>query len=194
MFALDQSPTPRLGLDLQGGTSITLTASSTEGSAVTDDAMRTAVEIIRSRVDGAGVAESEVTTQGSNTIVVAVPGVNDDELVKLVGTTAELRFRQVLQTAPGIPLPPATTPPATPNPSETTPGATTPPSTTAPPTTASPSSTPAALGMLGGRGTSVQTGFAAATVAETTPPTTAPATTPPTSEPPATEPPVDDTG
>jgi preprotein translocase subunit SecD len=92
---------PRLGLDLRGGTSITLTASTPDGSDPSPDSMAQAVEIIRDRVNGSGVAEAEVSTQGSNNVIVAVPGVGEDELVQIVGQTAELRFRPVLAVVPG---------------------------------------------------------------------------------------------
>ncbi len=91
----------RLGLDLRGGTSITLTAKPTAGQGgVTKDKLDQATQIIASRVSGSGVTEPEITTQGSDNIVIAVPGVNADQIVKLVGQTAELRFRQVLAIAP----------------------------------------------------------------------------------------------
>ncbi len=96
-----QSNTPQLGLDLQGGTQVTLlpTASpGTEGS-ITDEQLDQAVSIIRQRVNGLGVAESEVTVQGSGdnaAIIVSVPGsVPQDRLVELVGRTAQLAFRAV---------------------------------------------------------------------------------------------------
>jgi protein-export membrane protein SecD/preprotein translocase SecF subunit len=92
---------PRLGLDLQGGTSITLSARTLDGAEPSEDALDEAVAIIRQRVDGSGVAEAEVTTQGNDTIVVQVPGVNQDELVALVGQTAELQFRPVVAILPG---------------------------------------------------------------------------------------------
>ena len=92
---------PRLGLDLQGGTSITLTATTVDGSDPTQESLDEAVAIIRQRVDGSGVAEAEVTTQGTDTITVQVPGVGQDELVELVGQTAELTFRPVLTIVPG---------------------------------------------------------------------------------------------
>ena len=65
-----------------------------------------AVEIIRQRVNSLGVAESEVTAQGSGTnrqIVISVPGENGRRVVDLVGQTAELRFRQVLASGIGVP-------------------------------------------------------------------------------------------
>ena len=89
----------KLGLDLRGGTSVTLTPRATEGASITPEAISQAVEIIRQRVNSIGVAESEVTAQGSGTnrqIVISVPGETGEEIIKLVGQTAELRFRQVL--------------------------------------------------------------------------------------------------
>ncbi|PID51028.1 MAG: protein translocase subunit SecD, partial [Propionibacteriales bacterium] len=88
--------TPRLGLDLRGGTTITLTASNTEGTGpVSQTSLELARGIIQQRVDGLGVGESEVTTQGTEHIVVTVPNVQRDELVRLVGQTAKLSFRAV---------------------------------------------------------------------------------------------------
>ena len=87
--------TPRLGLDLQGGTRITLQAKAAGGGAVTSDKLDEAVGIINSRVNGAGVAESEVTTQGSDIIVVEIPGKVDRDLERTIGSTAQLRFRLV---------------------------------------------------------------------------------------------------
>ena len=97
----------RLGLDLRGGTSVTLQPrASTAGNEVTSAAIDQAVEIIRQRVNSLGVAESEVTAQGSGTnrqIVISVPGENGRRVVDLVGQTAELRFRQVLASGLGVP-------------------------------------------------------------------------------------------
>ena len=77
--------------------------------------MTQAVNIILARVAGSGVTEPEITTQGSNNIVVSVPGVDADQIVKLVGQTAELRFRQVLAVDVAAPQPtPTPTPKARP--------------------------------------------------------------------------------
>jgi len=95
------SNTPQLGLDLQGGTQVTLLPQPAPGSdgTVTNEQLDQAVAIIRQRVDGLGVAEAEVTVQGSgqnSAIVVSVPGsVPQDRLVELVGRTAQLAFRAV---------------------------------------------------------------------------------------------------
>lgn len=94
----------RLGLDLQGGTSVTLQPRVADGKkgSLTAASIDQAVSIIRQRVNSLGVAESEVTAQGSGTnrqIVISVPGDSGRRIVELVGQTAELRFRQVLATA-----------------------------------------------------------------------------------------------
>ena len=98
----------RLGLDLRGGTSVTLQPRISQGStgAVTNAAVDQAVSIIRQRVNSLGVAESEVTAQGSGAnrqIVISVPGDTGRRVVELVGQTAELRFRQVLAEGNGLP-------------------------------------------------------------------------------------------
>jgi preprotein translocase subunit SecD len=86
---------PKLGLDLQGGTRITLAASTATGEAITQDKMVQAVEIIDSRVNASGVSESEVAKQGDRNIVVEIPGDNRDDLVETVQQQAQLRFRLV---------------------------------------------------------------------------------------------------
>ncbi len=98
---LTKATTINLGLDLRGGTSVTLQPRISDGDTgkVTTEAIDQAVAIIRSRVNSLGVAESEVTAQGSGTnrqIVISVPGSTGRRIVELVGNTAELRFRQVL--------------------------------------------------------------------------------------------------
>jgi preprotein translocase subunit SecD len=124
LLAVSGTWTPKLGLDLRGGTTITLTARNTTGSGTVDpNSLQLAKTIIQSRVDSLGVGESEVTTSGDNQIIVTVPNVQQDELVRLVGQTAVLRFRAVYaaeQVQPPEPAPTAT--------SEPTQGATAPPS------------------------------------------------------------------
>ena len=110
---LSGNTTPRLGIDLAGGVSITLTAKPDQGSAVTKANMNTAVSIINNRVNGLGVSEAEVQTQGSDNIIVNIPkGTNADQAEQQVGTTAQLYFRQVLTEAAGTPTKPAPTPSA----------------------------------------------------------------------------------
>ncbi|WP_327366288.1 protein translocase subunit SecD [Streptomyces sp. NBC_01217] len=107
MFLADQ-PTPRLGIDLAGGTSITLQAKSEPGqeSAINKTNMDTAVQIMERRVNGLGVSEAEVQTQGDRNIIVNIPkGTNSAQAREQVGTTAKLYFRPVLTVAQGAPAP-----------------------------------------------------------------------------------------
>jgi preprotein translocase subunit SecD len=115
LLAVSGTWTPKLGLDLRGGTTITLTAKNTTGTGTVDpNSLQLAKTIIQSRVDSLGVGESEVTTSGDNQIIVTVPNVQQDELVRLVGQTAVLRFRAVYaaeQVQPPEPPPTATSEP-----------------------------------------------------------------------------------
>jgi preprotein translocase subunit SecD len=106
---------PRLGIDLAGGTSITLRAVPERGqeSAINKANMDTAVSIMERRVNGLGVSEAEVQTQGNDNIIVNIPkGTNSKQAREQVGTTAKLYFRPVLATdvtgaAPANPSPSA---------------------------------------------------------------------------------------
>ena len=94
-----ESATPRLGIDLAGGTSITLEAKNQPGKpdAINQENMDTAVSIIERRVNGLGVQEAEVQTQGPEHIIVNIPrGTNSSQAREQVGTTAQLGFRPVL--------------------------------------------------------------------------------------------------
>ncbi|GHD24713.1 protein translocase subunit SecD [Streptomyces violarus] len=100
MFASGHTK-PRLGIDLAGGTSITLQAVPEAGNeaAINKTNMDTAVSIMERRVNGLGVSESEVQTQGNKNIIVNIPkGTNSEQARKQVGTTAKLYFRPVLTT------------------------------------------------------------------------------------------------
>ncbi|MFG2982417.1 protein translocase subunit SecD [Streptomyces sp. NPDC048258] len=106
---LSKQTTPRLGIDLAGGTSITLKAKSEPGKpdAINETNMNTAVGIIERRVNGLGVSESEVQTQGRDHIIVNIPkGTNEQQAREQVGTTAQLYFRPVLAYADGSPAAP----------------------------------------------------------------------------------------
>ncbi|MEO6533070.1 MAG: protein translocase subunit SecD [Pseudolysinimonas sp.] len=87
---------PQLGLDLQGGTEITLTPTLAKGQNVTPDELTQAVSIIRQRVDAAGVAESEISTQGARNIVVSIPGTPDEATLARIQASAKLDFRPVI--------------------------------------------------------------------------------------------------
>lgn len=100
MFASGHTK-PRLGIDLAGGTSITLEAVPEAGNeaAINKTNMDTAVSIMERRVNGLGVSEAEVQTQGRDNIIVNIPkGTNSEQARKQVGTTAKLYFRPVIAT------------------------------------------------------------------------------------------------
>ena len=101
-----QQSTPNLGLDLRGGTQVTLTPRTTEGAVITDTQLQLAVEIIRQRVNGLGVAEAEVSTQGSgnsSAIIVSIPGVTEQGIANVLRQTALLSFRAVEDVQPNVP-------------------------------------------------------------------------------------------
>jgi preprotein translocase subunit SecD len=111
LVALGGKWKPELGLDLQGGTRITLI---TKESNVDPDSLKQAADIIDQRVNGSGVTEAEVTTQGNRFVIVEIPGVNRPELVQTVEKQAQLRFRLVAQQGDGTPSQlPATQSPGT---------------------------------------------------------------------------------
>ena len=156
---------PALGLDLQGGVSVVLQPVTD----VDDDVLDQTIEVIRNRVDALGVAEPDIARQGSS-VIVQLPGVeNQQRALELVGETAELRFRPVIDSIPGtaqdlLDLAPSTTvaPPADGSSTTVAPEAT---------TTVAPVEGQSATGAA----TPFQEDPAATTVAPTT--TVAPATT-----------------
>jgi preprotein translocase subunit SecD len=95
--------TPKLALDLQGGTQVILSPLLLDGEAVTTEQLDQAVSIIRQRVDASGVSESQVTTQGDTNIIVSIPGVPDENTLALIKASAKLEFRPVLITSAGTP-------------------------------------------------------------------------------------------
>ncbi|GAA1818680.1 protein translocase subunit SecD [Planosporangium flavigriseum] len=99
-FTGDKKPHPKLGLDLQGGTSMTLKAATLGGQAPDKDRLERARQIIASRVDSTGVSEPEVVTEGNSNIVVNVAGKNDKADLRRLVAPAELRFRKVVAAVP----------------------------------------------------------------------------------------------
>jgi preprotein translocase subunit SecD len=92
---------PHLGLDLQGGISVVLAPKA--GEATDAASLDKAIDIIRQRVDALGVAEPDISRQGSN-VLIQLPGIDDQErALRLIGTTAKLRFRPVLE-VPATPV------------------------------------------------------------------------------------------
>lgn len=136
----DKQTSPKLGIDLQGGTRVTLTARTPDGSKPTRDALNQAQQIIGARVNGLGVSGSEVVIDGDN-LVITVPG-NDGNEARNLGQTARLFIRPVIgqpipveaikqqmQAAapggapPGAPAPGGAPPPGAPAPGAPAPGA-----------------------------------------------------------------------
>ena len=191
-MALTKLWKPNLGLDLRGGTTITLTAKTEkEGQKVTPENLAEAKNIISERVNGAGISEAEVTTSAPNHIVVAVPGVNQEKLVRQVGETAQLRFRVVYAETVGTPVPtttptPSTTPTGKPS---STPSSTASSKSTVKPSGSTSSATPSGGGAPAAatpNPVTLQTDPKAATTPTATTPSTTPTATPTQTTPPVT--------
>lgn len=120
-FTGDGKATPKLGIDLQGGTRITLNPVSPDGKPPQQNSLDLAKQILTERVNGNGVVGAEIVQDGTN-LVITAPGAGGDRL-KSIGEPAVLRFRSVLtDPASGQPLilqasPSATSPTTTPTPS-----------------------------------------------------------------------------
>lgn len=107
-FTGNQDPTPKLGIDLQGGTRVTLTARTPDGSAPSKDQLEKAKQIIEQRVNGLGVSGSEVVITGDN-LVITVPG-DDGQQARTLGQTALLYVRPVASVQAATPQPAAAAP------------------------------------------------------------------------------------
>ncbi|MGA9312205.1 MAG: protein translocase subunit SecD, partial [Pseudonocardiaceae bacterium] len=108
--------TPKLGIDLQGGTRVTLTARTVDGRPPARESLDQARQIIEQRVNGIGVTGAEVVLDGTN-LIITVPGENGDQ-ARTLGQTAKLYFRTVIEEQPaGVAAPvqhPGTSAPAAP--------------------------------------------------------------------------------
>lgn len=153
--------TPKLGLDLEGGTELILNPKVVGNQKINEGQVQKAVDIIRARVDGSGVAEAEVTTQGDN-IVVSLPGKVDNATKESLQKSSQLRFRAVLVEGSAAP-----TPVSTPTGTATT--------TSKTPATSKPKTTSTATGTTT---SAPKSGFPPALTAATKPPPTATPTTP----------------
>src|SRR6516225_463289 len=127
---------PLLGLDLQGGASVVLQPV----NKVDNGVLGQAIAILRKRIDALGVAEPDISRQGG-TVIIQIPGIrNQSDVLRIVGQTAELRFRPVL--CGGQTFPPyAPTVPSAGSTTTTTPGSTTTTSKPATTTTTKPAGT-----------------------------------------------------
>ncbi|TFD09204.1 protein translocase subunit SecD [Cryobacterium sp. TMT1-66-1] len=96
VFTQNGSWTPKLALDLEGGTQIILAPQVESGATVTSEQLDEAVGIIRQRINSSGVSETEVNTQGGRNIVVSIPGTPDDATLERIKSSAKLEFRAVL--------------------------------------------------------------------------------------------------
>jgi preprotein translocase subunit SecD len=152
-FTGDKKAHPKLGLDLQGGTSMTLSALA-NGKTPDKDRLERARQIIASRVDTSGVSEPEVVTEGDRNIVVNVAGkTSQDDLRKLVAP-AELRFRKVVAST-------SDTGGAAPSPSASASGSAAPSASASATPSASSSATPSASASATPSGTASPSGSAA---------------------------------
>ncbi len=96
--------TPKLGIDLKGGTRVTLTARTVDGRPPSRESLDQARQIIETRVNGIGVNDAEVVLDGTN-LIITVPGENGDQ-ARTLGQTAKLYFRTVIAEEPaGVPAP-----------------------------------------------------------------------------------------
>ena len=119
----DAQKTPKLGLDLEGGTQIILEPKTTAGQTVSAQQLNQARDIIVQRVDAGGVSGAEVTTQGDRNIVVSIPEIPTQEVRDAISKSSQLQFRPVLVVASGVPIPEPTASPgstASPSPSAST--------------------------------------------------------------------------
>jgi preprotein translocase subunit SecD len=87
---------PKLALDLEGGTQIILTPTTTDGSKVTSDTINESINVIRQRVDGAGVSDAQISSLNNKDIVVAIPGKASQETIDSISKAAQMRIRPVL--------------------------------------------------------------------------------------------------
>ena len=101
VFLTPGSNTPKLGIDLQGGTRITLTARTLDGSDPTRQQMQQAQAIMESRVNGSGVVGAEVQIDGARQLVITVPG-NED--LNSLTRSAQMNIRPVLTDSSGNPV------------------------------------------------------------------------------------------
>jgi len=94
----------RLGLDLEGGAHILLQAVGTPEQPVTNDSVERLLAVLRNRVDQYGVTEPVIQREGDDRIIVDLPGVADPEAaLELIGKTALLEFRQVVEAGSALP-------------------------------------------------------------------------------------------
>jgi preprotein translocase subunit SecD len=164
--------TPKLGLDLEGGTELILQPRIEGNQKINEGQVVKAVDIIRNRVNGSGVSEAEVSTQGGKNIVVSLPGVVDSATRASLQKSSQLQMRAVLVIAPTT-----TTPVPAPTPTKKATPAT--PATPKKTGTATPTKTSAASKPSGKATSAPKSGFPQALSAATKPAPTPKATVTP---------------
>ena len=106
------SLTPKLGLDLEGGTQLILEPRLVGSQSVSPQQIDQARDIIVQRVDAGGITGAEVTTQGGRNIVVSIPGTPSEETLNAIRRSSQMQFRPVLLLGPGAPQPTASPSPS----------------------------------------------------------------------------------
>ncbi|MFC4950813.1 protein translocase subunit SecD [Pseudonocardia sp. GCM10023141] len=170
----DGRPTPKLGIDLQGGTRVTLAARTDTGDPAPREQLLQAQAIIQQRVDGLGVGGAEVVLDGNN-LTITVPG-QEGEKARSLAQTAKLQFRPVVGAVDANPAPPASDPTATPGSGAPTAPAAPPAPTTAP--AAPPAGTPQGAADPAAADQAVRPVAFAQPLQDPTPPPVTPAPTP----------------
>jgi preprotein translocase subunit SecD len=164
--------TPKLGLDLEGGTQMVLEPVLVGTNKVSSEQLNQARDIIVQRVDANGVAGAEVTTRGGRNIVVSMPGQPTKATEEAIRKSSQMRFRPVIVAGAGMPQPtPTTTPSGT--------------ATGKPTGSATPSKAPVPTA-TGATTTAAKSGLPQALLGSTTAPTPAATTAAATSKPAAT--------
>src|SRR5215469_11163249 len=130
-----------LGLDLSSGTQVVLQAHTGNGKPPAAGEMQQAINVLTSRVNGTGNSGAQVQQQGSDMINVSVPGKGSQDVINLVSTTAQLRFRQVLLFEPYGATAPSQSSTPTPKPSASANASSTPSASSTPHATATPTGT-----------------------------------------------------
>lgn len=109
---------PRLGLDLQGGTRMVLQAEDSATVEANRETTDRTLEVLRQRIDSLGVAEPVLTRSGEDRIIVELPDVQDPrQAAAVIGRTAQLSFHAVQGATPPAPNPsPSPSPSPAPDP------------------------------------------------------------------------------
>ena len=173
----DAQRAPKLGLDLEGGTQLILQPKIVGNQKINEGQITKAVDIIRQRVNGSGIEEAEVTTQGGSNIVISLPGSPDKATIASLQKSSQLRFRAVLVEGSAAPTA-VPTPTSTPTSTATSTAGATSKATAKATGTATPTAKSGYPPALAAATTPAPTGTATPGATPTANPTTAPAANP----------------